>query len=161
MEGGSLMPLIFKFWTSHSGFKAGIGALAAINASLSLFITSYAIAGPSFKARTLGRCFELETWIPRAAFTSKAYRAHVAAMCCVYFSILSVPFFLEKWAEVNDIGIMEDAEHGAGVLKLTGDDDIYLVSTFNAFQFMGRLCGSLLTDRCVFYRPHSPAAQAD
>lgn len=141
------MPLFFKFWTAHSGFIAGIGVLAGINGALSLFITSYANAGPSFKARELGKCFELETWIPRAAFRSKSYQAHVAAMCCVYFSILSVPFFLEKWAAVNDIGIIEDEENGAGVLKLTGNDDIYLVSTFNAFQFMGRLCGSLLTDR--------------
>jgi hypothetical protein len=141
------MPLIFKFWTAHSGFAAGIGVLAALNGALSLFITSYAQAGPSFKARELGSCLEMETWIPRAAFRSRSYCAHVVAMCFVYFSILSVPFFLEKWAEVNDIGIMEDAVNGAGVLKLTGNDDIYLLSTFNAFQFMGRLCGSLLTDR--------------
>ena len=141
------MPLIFKFWTSHSGFAAGIGALAAVNGALSLFITSYANAGPGFQPRKLGRCFDFETWIPRAAFRSQSYCAHVTAMCFVYFSILSVPFFLEKWAEVNDIGIMEDAKNGAGVLKLTSNDDIYLVSTFNAFQFMGRLCGSLLTDR--------------
>jgi hypothetical protein len=141
------MPLIFKFWTSHSGFKAGIGVLAALNGALSLFITFYGNAGPKFRPKRLGKCLELETWVPRAAFRSTSYRAHVVAMCCVYFSILSVPFFLEKWAEVNEIGIMEDAKYGAGVLKLTGDDDIYLVSTFNAFQFMGRLCGSLLTDR--------------
>jgi hypothetical protein len=141
------MPLIFKFWTSHSGFAAGIGALAAVNGALSLFITSYALAGPAFKPRKLGSCLEMETWIPPAAFRSRSYRAYVMAMCFVYFSILNVPFFLEKWAEVNQIGIMEDGANGAGVLKLTGDDDIYLVSTFNAFQFMGRLCGSLLTDR--------------
>jgi hypothetical protein len=141
------MPLIFKFWTSHSGFAAGIGALAAVNGALSLFITSYALAGPAFKPRKLGSCLEMETWIPPAAFRSRSYRAHVMAMCFVYFSILNVPFFLEKWAEVNQIGIMEDGANGAGVLKLTGDDDIYLVSTFNAFQFMGRLCGSLLTDK--------------
>jgi hypothetical protein len=141
------MPLIFKFWTSHSGFAAGIGVLAALNGALSLFITSYAHAGPTFKPRALGKCLELETWIPRASFRSISYRAHVVAMCCVYFSILSVPFFLEKWAEVNDIGIMEDSKNGAGVLKLTADDDIYLVSTFNAFQFMGRLCGSMLAER--------------
>jgi hypothetical protein len=141
------MPILFKFWTSHSGFRAGIGVLAALNGALSLFITSYAHAGPSFKPRKLGNCFERETWIPRAAFRSRSYCAHVIAMCCVYFSILSVPFFLEKWAEVNDIGIAEDKKNGAGVLKLTGNDDVYLVSTFNAFQFMGRLCGSSLTDR--------------
>jgi len=110
--GGSIMPLIFKFWASHSGFEAGIGVLAALNGALALFITSYAQAGPSFKPRKLGKCFELETWIPRAAFRSRSYRAHVVAMCFVYFSILSVPFFLEKWAEANDIGIMEDAKNG-------------------------------------------------
>lgn len=145
--GGSLMPLFFKFWTAHSGFQAGIGALAALNGALSIIITSYAHAGPSFKPKKFERGLEIDTWIPRAAFKSKAYRWHVIAMCCVYSSILSVPFFLEKWAEVNHIGIMEDGKHGAGVLKLTGSDDIYLVSTSNAFQFMGRLCGSLLTDK--------------
>lgn len=68
-------------------------------------------------------------------------------MCFVHLSILSVPFFLERWAEVNGIGIMEDSKNGAGVLKLTGKDDVYLVSTFIAFLFMGRLCGSLLTNK--------------
>jgi hypothetical protein len=140
------MPLVFKFWTSHSGFGAGVGMLAALNGALSLFITSFGLAGPAFKPRALGSCLKMETWIPRAAFRSRSYCAHVVAMCFVYSSILNVPFFLEKWAEVNRIGIMEDGANGTGVLKLTGDDDIYLVSTFNAFQFMGRLCGSLLTD---------------
>lgn len=147
MSGGSMMPLLFKFWTSHSGFKAGIGVLAALNGTLSLFITSFAHAGPGFKARELGKFFELDSWIPRAAFRSTSYCCHVAAMCCVYFSILSVPFFLEKWANSKGIGMEEDDKTGVGVLKLTRKDDVYLVSTFNAFQFMGRLCGSLLTDR--------------
>jgi hypothetical protein len=141
------MPVLFKFWTSHSGFQAGVGVLAAMNGALSIFITSFGNVGPSFSPQTLGKSSKLESWIPRAAFKSSSYCCHVAAMCCVYFSILSVPFFLEKWAEVNGIGIEEDEKNGAGVLKLTDSDDVYLMSTFNAFQFVGRLCGSMLTDR--------------
>ena len=120
--------------------------LAAFNGALSLVITTFALPGPAFEPVKFENGLKFDTWIPRSAFRSKAYRWHVLAMCFVYFSIMSVPFFLEKWAEVNEIGIEVDTKNGAGVLRLTKKDDIYLVSTSNAFQFMGRLCGSLLTD---------------
>jgi MFS family permease len=67
-------------------------------------------------------------------------------MCFVYLGILTVPFFIELWAQRNKIGISEDIRDGMGITNTDGPLTVYLVVIMNGSQLPGRLFGSTLCD---------------
>lgn len=81
-------------------------------------------------------------------------------MCCVYLGILTVPFFIEYWAQQNGIGMAEDTIEGMGIIDRDGPLTVYLVIIMNACQLPGRLLGSTLCDKLQSRKIHATACVA-
>lgn len=133
--------------TSRYSFKAGIGALAALACFLGLFIVYASVPAPSFQRRPIDGPLRLRTWLPTKGLQSRVFLVHIAAMCCVYLGILTIPFFIEYWAQQNNIGLSEDIKAGLGIADRKGPLTVYLVVILNACQLPGRLLGSTLCDK--------------
>ena len=144
--GGAVFPVTFTNMTEHYSFRGGIGLLVAVSGILAAFIYWASVPAPTFQRRKIGKKSALYTWWPRGAFSSWTFRIHIAAMCFIYLGILTIPFYIELWAQKHNLGISEDSSHGTGINHKEGWLTVYLVVILNACQLPGRWLGSTLCD---------------
>lgn len=147
--GGVVWPLVFDYMVDIRGFREACFVLAAIVATLSVFIFTFARPAPGFQRRELGQPSKLRTWWPTMAFKSKVFRVHIVAMAFCYCGILAIPYYIEIWARRKPaIAVSEDHRKGHGV-DVTNREQlaVYLLICLNASQFPGRVFGSTLCDK--------------
>jgi MFS family permease len=146
--GGVAWPFCFTALTSVIDFRLGVGALAAISLALSVFIAWAAMPAPEFTRRSVGEVHKFSTWVPARAFRSRTFVVHIAAMCCIYLGILTVPFLIEVWAQRKHLGLAENSDENGNPVHFDGDKDmtVYIVVAMNACQLPGRLLGSTVCD---------------
>jgi MFS family permease len=157
--GGVAWPFVFTALNSVVDFRLGVGALAALSLLLSVFITWAAMPAPAFTPRSVGEIRKISTWVPTRAFRSRTFLVHIAAMCCIYPGILTVPFLIEIWAQKKHVGIAENSDVNGNPVHFDGDKDmtVYIVVAMNACQLPGRLLGSTVCDYVKARKIHAVA----
>lgn len=157
--GGVAWPFVFTALTSVVDFRLGVGALAAISLVMSSFIAWAAVPGPAFTPRSVGEVRKISTWVPVRAFRSRTFIVHIAAMCCIYLGILTIPFLIEVWAQKKHLGIAENTDVNGNPVHFDGDKDmtVYIVVAMNACQLPGRLLGSTVCDYVKARKIHAMA----
>ena len=157
--GGVAWPFVFTNVTGAVDFRLGVGTLAVISLIMSTYIAWAAMPAPSFSPRSVGEVRKVSTWIPTRAFHSKTFVLHIAAMCCIYLGILTIPFLIEVWAQRRHLGIAENVDEYGNALHFKGDKDltVYIVVAMNACQLPGRLLGSAVCDYVKARKIHAVA----
>lgn len=157
--GGVAWPFAFTSLAGAVDFRLGVGALAVISLIMSVFIAWAAMPAPSFTPRMVGEVRRVSTWIPTRAFRSHTFLVHIAAMCCIYLGILTIPFLIEIWAQKKHLGIPENVDRNGDPVHFDGDKDltVYIVVAMNACQLPGRLLGSTVCDYVKARKIHAVA----
>ena len=160
--GGVAWPFVFTSLAGAVDFRLGVGALAAISLAMSIFIAWAAMPAPSFSPRSMGTVRKFSTWVPTRAFRSRTFLVHIAAMCCIYLGILTIPFLIEVWAQKKHLGIPESVDFYGHPVHFDGDKDltVYIVVAMNACQLPGRLLGSTICDYVQARKIHAVACIA-
>ncbi|RMZ91048.1 hypothetical protein DV736_g1713, partial [Chaetothyriales sp. CBS 134916] len=159
--GGALFPIAFTEMIERRSFRAAVGLFAAISGTLAIFIVWAAVPAPTFKRREIGKKSSVSSWWPERAFLSWTFRVLTMAMCFVYLGTLTVPFYIELWAQKRNIGVNEDSIHGQGIVGKPGDLTVYLVVILNSCQLPGRWLGSTMCDYIKARKVHCTATLAN
>ncbi|RMZ83019.1 hypothetical protein DV737_g1783, partial [Chaetothyriales sp. CBS 132003] len=159
--GGALFPISFTEMIGRHSFQAAVGVFAAISGVLAIFIVWAAVPAPAFQRRQIGKKSSVSTWWPERAFASWTFRVLTIAMCFVYLGTLTVPFYIELWAQKRKIGVSEDSVRGQGILAKPGNLTVYLVVILNSCQLPGRWLGSTMCDYIAARKVHCVATLAN